>query len=90
MKKKSQTQNLSVENKQALRDRLTAFVAIEATDPDEWRRRCPDPDCRLAAIVKASEEERPALIAKLTNDEVLELLARHMECYEDRVLNSGN
>jgi uncharacterized linocin/CFP29 family protein len=70
-------------DRETLRALLYACAATESENIDDWHRMCPHPDtCPLAPAVKADAWHRDAIIDSYTDEEVVQLLSTHFECYE--------
>lgn len=72
----------------SLRTLLYACVATESENRDEWDSMCRNPEgCPLAPVVRAAtKEERNRIIDSLTDEQVVEYLGIHLDCYEKLVL----
>ena len=65
-----------------LREELLAFAALEAEDLALWDSKCKDPTCPLRKVVLSEPSEREPLLEQFSDEQVLQLLVKHMNCYE--------
>jgi hypothetical protein len=78
--------DLTCEDVVGMRDRLLAFATEEGEDLDAWRCFCTDPHCPMTDVVRAkTDAERRILIDAFPDDQIFDLMVKHLACYESRI-----